>query len=507
VVGVALAAIGAMLLILAAPANATFPATGNGRIAFESERDTVGFGEVYTMNADGSDQVRLTNNGVIDDLPAWSPDGTKLTFVSRRDGNAEIYTMNADGSAPTRITNNPAHDEDPAWSPDGTRIAFQSIRDGIEEIYVMNADGTNQTRLTNNSVADYAPAWSPNGSRIAFVTERDGYPEIYTMNVDGTGETRLTNNFVLDEQPNWSPDGTKIAFTSERDGNYEVYVMNADGTAPTRLTNQSGRDEDPVWSPDGTKIAFQSLRDGNEEIYLMNPNGTGQVNVMNNPAIDAVPDWQPLPGSSPPASYEVPQRAAPLRFSLVPLFRQCGTGANPANGQHSAPLSGPACTPPQTQGVAHFGPLASGTAWIAAMYGDTNIANGDQADLAIRFDLSDIRTGAGADYDPNVGGADGTLRARLRFSDRANGVSDSDPGTAADYDFAVPFGCTATADPAAGSSCKLDTSADAVTPGIIRENKATVLQVFRVRLTDSGANGIRGDGDDALFATEGFFVP
>ncbi|UCC48931.1 MAG: PD40 domain-containing protein, partial [Gemmatimonadota bacterium] len=78
-----------------------------------------------------------------------------------RDGNYEIYVMNADGSNPVRLTDNPAGDYEPAWSPDGTRIAFMSYRDGNYEIYVMEADGSNPARLTDNPAGDNHPAWSP----------------------------------------------------------------------------------------------------------------------------------------------------------------------------------------------------------------------------------------------------------------------------------------------------------------------------------------------------------
>lgn len=85
----------------------------------------------------------------------------QIAFFSDRDGNAEIYVMNADGTDQTRLTNNSAFDWDPDWSPDGTRIAFYSNRDGNPEICVMNADGTDQTRLTYNSADDGDPAWRP----------------------------------------------------------------------------------------------------------------------------------------------------------------------------------------------------------------------------------------------------------------------------------------------------------------------------------------------------------
>ena len=90
-----------------------------------------------------------------DFYPAWSPDGTKIAFTSDRDGIPKIYVMNADGTNQTRITDNPASDEAPAWSPDGSKIAFTSDRDGNPEIYVMNADGTDQTRLTGFAHIDF----------------------------------------------------------------------------------------------------------------------------------------------------------------------------------------------------------------------------------------------------------------------------------------------------------------------------------------------------------------
>ena len=93
----------------------------------------------------------------------------KIAFVSDRDGNSEIYSMDADGGGQTRLTEDAGEDHSPAWSPDGQRIAFVSTRDGNAEIYVMNADGSGQTRLTNNSAGDLAPAWTRDGSQIGFV--------------------------------------------------------------------------------------------------------------------------------------------------------------------------------------------------------------------------------------------------------------------------------------------------------------------------------------------------
>jgi TolB protein len=164
--------------------------------------------------------------------------------------------MNADGTSQTNLTDYPGgNDADPAWSPDGTRIAFVSGRaQHYTDVYVMGADGTGQIRLTESPGLDSGPAWSPDGSRIAFVSEREGAlnPEIYVMNADGTGQTNLANNSRFDQHPTWSPGGSQIAFASgDLAGNPEIYVMNADGTGQTNLTDNPAFDADPAWSPDG----------------------------------------------------------------------------------------------------------------------------------------------------------------------------------------------------------------------------------------------------------------
>ena len=93
-------------------------------------------------------------------------------FVSWRDGNGEVYAMDADGSEPRNLTQHPAKDVRPAWSPDGRSIAFVSRRDRQSEVYVMNADGSRKRNLTRDRASDDYPTWSPDGRRIAFLRGR-----------------------------------------------------------------------------------------------------------------------------------------------------------------------------------------------------------------------------------------------------------------------------------------------------------------------------------------------
>ena len=271
---------------------------GSG-IAFQSDRD--GNPEIYVMDADGSNQTRLTRNQALDWDPAWSPDGSRTAFGSDRDGSMDIYVMDADGSNQTRLTRHLSEAwvevESPAWSPDGSRIAFSSWRDENSEIYVMDADGSNQTSLTRGPSDASSPAWSPDGSRIAFQSERDGNDDIYVMDADGSNQTRLTRHpsgvWGGAWSPVWSPDGSRIAFEAYRDGSMDIYVMDADGSNQTRLTRERSQDLSPAWSPDGSKIAFESLRDGDLEIYVMAAGGSNQTRLTRDPAGDMGPAWSP----------------------------------------------------------------------------------------------------------------------------------------------------------------------------------------------------------------------
>ena len=271
-------------------------ALNEGKIAFCSERD--GIWEIYTMNPDGSGQVRLTTNTEYDYYPAWSPDGSRIAYMTdwmtglEGDNQREIYVMKADGTDPVRLTNNTADDLFPAWSPDGSKIAFTSDRDGFYEIYTMNADGTNQTRITSNSVIDSLPSWSPDGSKIAFISNRDVWDrsEIYTMNTDGTNPIRLTHGGG--SKPSWSPDGSKIVYYQQSSVASWIYTMNADGTNQVPLSaGYSIYDKLPAWSPDGLKIVFVSDRDGNDEIYTMNADGTNPIRLTTTEAREGAPAW------------------------------------------------------------------------------------------------------------------------------------------------------------------------------------------------------------------------
>ncbi len=278
--------------------------SGNGApIAFISDRDGYGNGEIYVMNADGSDQTRLTFDPQWNGTPDWSPDGTLIAFYQHRTNNIwNIYVMDADGSHLRMLTDNEGRDSSPVWSPDGSQIAFTSeisnqpspqIRAVNRDIYVMNSDGSDRRKLTFDESDDFGNSWSPDGSQITFCSNRDGNFEIYIMDADGSNIRRLTNDPADDYAPAWSPDGGHIVFWSNRDGGSEIYLMNVDGSSLQNLTNNEAEDWFPAWSADGAQIVFSSDRDGNMDIYVMNADGSSVRRLTDSRGIDFEAAWRP----------------------------------------------------------------------------------------------------------------------------------------------------------------------------------------------------------------------
>ena len=268
------------------------------QIVFSSTRD--GNPEIYVMDSDGANHRRLTANQAENYRPAWSPDGTKIAFVSNRNrGFVQIHIMDADGKSPIRLTNT-VWDDYPSWSPDGQKIAFCSSPDGrmINHIAVMDADGNNRVKLEDHATQ---PSWSPDGKKIAFVSRRDGIEEIYVIGADGHGLKRVTRDLMFKGgPPSWSPDGGRIAYWGDDEALFfQIYVVDIDGRKRNRLTHNREHHWQPAWSPDGRTIAYVSAGDGRliGTIHLMTADGEylKQLSDVHDGG-DYQPDFDPKTG-------------------------------------------------------------------------------------------------------------------------------------------------------------------------------------------------------------------
>lgn len=259
-----------------------------GRMLFTSEHD--GNAEIYVMNADGTNPVRLTNHLAEDGQATWSPDGQQIAFVSNRDGNEEIYIMSADGTNVTRLTYSLARDYAPDWSPDGQYIAFRSNRAGNWEnenweIYLIDKNGANTEQVTNapNNVGGFS--WSPDGQKIIYAAGTYDSQMIFIIDLETNEETELQAGYA----PHWSPDGQYVLFGS----NQQLFIMSIDGTNTRQLTHNDCWNYNLLWSPDGKYAAFASDCGDGIDIFVMSVDGQQEMQLTFTPDEDYVTDWQP----------------------------------------------------------------------------------------------------------------------------------------------------------------------------------------------------------------------
>ena len=270
-------------------------------IVFVSTRD--GEYALFGMNADGSDQGRLTEErgdpataaGLqFQTDPAWSPDGKQIAFASAREGSFDIYVMNADGSDTRRLTTSNANEQGPTWSPDGSQIAFSRSSEG-GRVWVMDADGGGEHRLTDELAEEGEPAWSPDGRWIAYTRRAAAGDarEIWVARPDGAGRHGVTSLRAQSYGPAWSPDSTQLVFSANAgSATFDLYVIGADGTGLRRPVRSATDAFEPAWSPDGSEIAFS--RDGAIVLTTL----AGDETRITDPATnDSSPAWNPVPES------------------------------------------------------------------------------------------------------------------------------------------------------------------------------------------------------------------
>ena len=270
--------------------------TGKGgvfdtKIAFVGRKDNSS--EIYTINFDGSNPVRITTCNSLTLLPHWSPDGSKISFTSYKDGNPDCYIINPASGKTKKISSFKGLNLPASWSSDGKKILLVLSRDGNEDIYIKHLDSGKFQRLTRARAIDVSPAWSPDGRKIAFVSNRSASPQIFVMDSKGKNIRRLTFEGSYNSSPCWSPDGTRIAYEGASNGRFQIFSIEENGGNLMQLTFEAGGGESPSWSPDGRYLAFSSNRNGRERVCVINSNG---LNLRVMPGISGVesfksPSW------------------------------------------------------------------------------------------------------------------------------------------------------------------------------------------------------------------------
>ena len=217
---------------------------------------------------------------------------TKITYVVKRGGRYELQVADADGFNAQSVLASQEPIMSPAWSPDGSRLAYVSFDQKRPVVMVQNlAQGT--TRMVANFRGNNsAPAWSPDGKSLAVALSKDGLTQIYRISANGGEAERLTDSGGIDTSPAYSPDGQTIAFTSDRGGSPQIYRVPASGGPAQRVTFEGTYNVGPRFSPDGKAIAFVQREAGKFRIASLEL-ATGQVTVLTDGTLDDSPTFAP----------------------------------------------------------------------------------------------------------------------------------------------------------------------------------------------------------------------
>jgi TolB protein len=271
------------------------------RIAFVSDRDAKerrGAKELYIVDYDGFNARRITVNNSLNILPAWSPDGRALAYVSYRQGGPSIFVARIFEGRSDNITRSGEQAFAPTFSPDGKRIAYASNRTGNMEIWVANSDGTSAHRITSGQGSDTAPTWSPTGQEIAFTSDRGGSPQLYVMDSEGLNLRRLTTVGNWNDAAAWNPskEYSEIAYTARLEAGplrFDIAVIDLAARQVRQVTAGRGSCEYPSWAPNGRHLVFSCKRGNTWQITISDREGRTVNTLAAGAGNNVQPDWGP----------------------------------------------------------------------------------------------------------------------------------------------------------------------------------------------------------------------
>ena len=217
---------------------------------------------------------------------------TRITYVNKLNGRYALQVADADGFNPQTVVSSKEPIISPSWSPDGTKLAYVSFEKKKPIVFVQSLLSGQRMVLANFKGNNSAPAWSPDGTKLAIVLTYSANSQVYVIGADGTGLQQLSFSTGIDTEPEWSPDGAYIYFTSNRGGGPQIYRMPSSGGEAKRVTFEGSYNVSPHISPDGKLLTYVK-QDAKGFRIAVQDLATGQVQTLSETTQDESPSFAP----------------------------------------------------------------------------------------------------------------------------------------------------------------------------------------------------------------------